>query len=264
MAEKLSSKCIFTLEMKELVLTQLTRFTKSRKILDFLPKRGKTAFHSFCYALEETDQSELALKLRKEDYANLKEPAKNPKSFNSGNKKKTFKKYIQLCQLHLGDEVYVTGNLCEKDNVVQIHIRQYGGENQKPYPTKKGVTISLTEWLTLESLLSGIEEALKNYSEQDSEASWNLGGNIYITASKEYPLLDLCHYWKPDPNGEFKPTTEGVKLNRAKLENLKDVTSIIRNYISQLMYQDYVEYPIIPTEIVLQSLKGLLEIPEIK
>lgn len=98
-AEKLYSKCIFTLEMKEVVLTQLTRFAKSRKILDFLPKRGKTAFHSFCCALEKTDQSELALKLRQEKYANLKEPAKNPKSSNSGNKKKTFKKYTQLCQL---------------------------------------------------------------------------------------------------------------------------------------------------------------------
>lgn len=52
-AEKLYSKCIFTLEMKEVVLTQLTRFAKSRKILDFLRKRGKTAFHSFCCALEK-------------------------------------------------------------------------------------------------------------------------------------------------------------------------------------------------------------------
>lgn len=95
----------------------------------------------------------------------MKEPTKNPKSSNSGNKKKTFEKYTQLCQLHLGGEVYVTGNLCENDNVVQIHFRQYGGKNRKPYPTKKGVTMSLTEWLTLECLLSGMEEALKNYSE---------------------------------------------------------------------------------------------------
>lgn len=144
--------------------------------------------------------------MRQEDYANLKEPAKNQKSSNSGNKPKTLKKYTQLCQLHLGGEVYVTGNLCENDNGVQIHIRQYGGENQKPYPTKKGVTMSLAEWLTLECLLSCMEAALENYSEQDSEASWNIGGNIHITVSKEYPLLDLRHYWKPDPNGEFKPT----------------------------------------------------------
>lgn len=123
--------------------------------------------------------------------------------------------------------------------------------------------MSPIEWLTLEYFLSGTEAALKNYSEQDSESSWYLGGNINITASKEYPLPDIRHYWKPDPNGEFKPTTKGVKLNRAKLQNLQDVTSIIRNYIPQLMYQDYVEYPIIPTAIDLQSLEKLLEIPEL-
>lgn len=260
--EKLYSKCIFTLKMKEVVLTQLTIFAKSRKILRFSTETWQTAFHSFCCALEETNQSELALKLRQEDYANLKEPAKNPKSSNSRNKQKTLKKYTQLCQLHLGGEVYVTGNLFENDNVVRIHIRQYGGENQKPYPTKKGVTMSLAEWVTLECLLNGMEAALENYSEQDSEASWNLGGNIYITASKEYPLLDFRHYCKPYANGEFKSTTNGVKFNLAKLQNLKDVTLIIRNYIPQLMYQDCVEYPIIPREIDLQSLEGLLEIPE--
>lgn len=97
--------------------------------------------------------------------------------------------------------------------------------------------MSLAEWLTLEYFLSGMEAALKNYSEQDSEASWYLGGNIYITASKEYPLLDLRQNWKPDHNGEFKPTTKGVKLNRAKLQNLKDVTSIIRNYIPIQSFQ---------------------------
>lgn len=54
------------------------------------------------------------------------------------------------------------------------------------------------------------------------------------------------------------------KTQPSKAGDLKDVMSIIRNYIPQLMYQDYVEYPIIPTEIDLQSLEGLLEIPEIK
>lgn len=149
----------------------------------------------------------------------------------------------------------MTGNLCKNDNFVQIYIRQYGGENQKPYPTKKVVTMSLSEWLTLQCFLNDMEAILQTFSEQDSEASWYLGGNIYITASKEYLRLELRHYWNSEPNREFKPTTKSVKLIRAKLQNLKYVTSIIRNYIPQLMYQDYVEYPIIPTEIDLQSLE---------
>lgn len=52
-AEQLYSDCIFTSEMKETVLVQLTEFAKSRKVLDFLPKRGSKAFHLFCQALEK-------------------------------------------------------------------------------------------------------------------------------------------------------------------------------------------------------------------
>lgn len=66
-AEQLYSDCIFTSEMKETVLVQLTEFAKSRKVLDFLPKRGSKAFHLFCQALEKNNQSHLALQLRQED-----------------------------------------------------------------------------------------------------------------------------------------------------------------------------------------------------
>lgn len=152
---------------------------------------------------------------------NVKETTDKPTSSSSDDYKKTSKNYTQLCQLHLGVEIYVTGYLWKNDEVVQIHIRQYGRENQKPYPTKKGFTLSLAEWLTLEGFLNGMEAALMKYFERDSEQTWYPGSYIYITASKEFPLLDLRHYWKPNPNGEFIPTTRGVKLNRAKLQNLQ-------------------------------------------
>ncbi|XP_062602800.1 uncharacterized protein LOC134264526 [Saccostrea cucullata] len=258
-AEKLYSDSILTLEMKEVVLAQLTRFAKTRKILEYLPRRGKRAFFSFCHALEETGQSELANTLRQGVFSNAREPTNNPTTSSPNNNKKT---YTQLCQFHLGGEIYVTGSLCENDNVIQIHIRQYGGENRKPYPTKKGVTLSLKEWLVLEGFLNGMEAALIKYCERDCEEKWHLGSNIYITASKEFPLLDFRHFWKPDPNGDFVPTTRGVKLNRAKLQNLKNVTSIIRDYIPQLMFQDHTEYPILPTSIDFQSLEGLLSISD--
>lgn len=236
-AEKLYSNCILTLEMKEDVLAQLTRFAKARKILEYLPRRGKRAFCLFRRALEETDQSELASALLQDEYNNAREPANNSTSSNPDKNKKVSKKYTQLCQLHLGGEVYVTGSLCEDDNVIQIHIRQYGVENQKTYPTKKGVTLSMADWVVLEKYLDGMEAALMNYSDRNFEEAWYLGRDIYITASKEFPLLDLRHYWKPDPNGDFIPTTRGLKLNRAKLQNLKNITLIIRDYIPQLMFQ---------------------------
>lgn len=106
-----------------------------------------------------------------------------------------------------------------------------------------------------------MEEAVLNYRERKVDHTWLVGSNIHATASKEYPLLDLRHYWKPNPKGDFIPTTKGVKLNRTKLENLKNIIDIIRDFIPQLKEHDVVEYPILPTEIDLQSLEGLLNIP---
>lgn len=258
-AEKLFSDCILTLEMKGVVFAQLTRFAKVRKILEYLPRRGKKAFSSFCRSLEETGQCELASALQQGGHNNASVPTNNTPS----NYKKTSKKYTQLCQLHLGDEIYVTGSLCEEDNVIQIHIRQYDIGKQKPYPTKKGVTMLLSDWLELEKNLDDMEAALKSYSERDFEETWYLGHDIYITASKEFPLVDIRHYWKPDPNGDFVPTTRGLKLNRAKLQNLKNIASVIRDYIPQLMFQVPAEYPNLSTDINIQSLEGLLNIPNL-
>lgn len=260
--EHLYSDFILTLEMKENVLSQLTTFAKSRKILDYLPKRGQKAFFSFCQALEKSNQVHLARQLRQEGWERVGQTDSNTALFPNmqlQTGKPASKTYTQLCQLHLGDEIYVTGNVCE--NVVQIHIRQYDKGNVGPYPTKKGVTMSLTEWQLLESFVTGMEKAVLNYREHKVDHTWLVGSNIHATASKEYPLLDLRHYWKPDPNGDFIPTTKGVKLNRRKLENLKNIIDIIRDFIPQLKEHDVVEYPILPTEIDLQSLEGLLNIP---
>ena len=69
-----------------------------------------------------------------------------------------------------------------------FHIRQYDEGKSKPYRTKKGITMSLTEWLLLETSLNSMETALKNFFEREIEETWYLGSDIYVTASKEYPF----------------------------------------------------------------------------
>jgi hypothetical protein len=256
-ADQLYSDSIFTSEMRETVLVQMTTFAKARKVLEYLPRQGKKAFHLFCQALEKADQPHFAAQLRLGDSAfnqfhDSQASTSQPKQKQD---KPPPKKYSQLCMFDLGDDVYVTANLC--DNTVQIHIRQYDRGNSKPYPTKKGIVMTLTEWLLLETFLNSMEAAVKNYSEREIEETWYLGSDIYVSASKEYPLLDFRRNWKPDPNGDMVPTTKGVKLNRRKLEHLKSVASFIQDYIPQ----EFTEYPIPPPLMDLQSLEGLLDIP---
>lgn len=53
-------------------------------------------------------------------------------------------------------------------------------------------------------------------------------------------------------------TTKGVKLNRRKLENLKNVTLAIQEFI------DFAEYPcLLLSQIDMQSLEGLLNISDV-
>lgn len=161
----------------------------------------------------------------------------------------------------LGDDVYLTANRCENDNTVKVDLRQYVQQgNYKPYPTKKGISMSPGEWLMLENFMEAMAAALNNYSERQIEETWFLGGNIFMKASKDYPLVDCRHYWKPDPHGDFVPTTKGIKLNRKRLENLRNASLVIRDYVPSLC-QDIIEYPVLSTQTDLQSLEGLLNIP---
>lgn len=112
----------------------------------------------------------------------------------------------------------------------------------------------------LENFLDGMTEVLKSYAERQIEETWFLGINIFVKASKDYPLLDLRHYWKPDPNGDFVPTKKGIKLNRRKLESLRNAALIIRDSIPSLD-QDTMAYPMLPSNIDQKSLEGLLDFP---
>lgn len=117
--------------------------------------------------MEKSNQVHLARQLRQEGWERVGQTDSNTALFpnmQSQTGRPASKTYTQLCQLHLGDEIYVTGNVCE--NVVQIHIRQYDKGNVGPYPTKKGVTMYLTEWQLLESFITGMEEAVLNYRER--------------------------------------------------------------------------------------------------
>lgn len=99
-------------------------------------------------------------------------------------------------------------------------------------------------------------KAVTNYSTRQIDETWYLGSNLYATAFKEYPLLDLRHYWKPNPNGNMVSTTKGVKLNRQKLENLKNATLAIQDFIPK----GSAEYPCLPSLNTRYIVRGIFYI----
>lgn len=210
--------------MEETILAQKTGFGKSRKLLEMIPRRGSFAFATFCTALDKAGQNYLARQL-------LEQPSDN--EFNS-KQQKTCDKYEELCCLHIGDDFYVSG--CQKEGQVQLHIGQYQKykPNGKIYPTKRGVVLSPSEWLILESYVASVDTVLQIQHTLDTDCKWYISNDIFITQSPKYPTVDIRRFWKPKENGKFAPTKNGVALTFAMWNRLKDVMMIIRSFIPQL------------------------------
>ena len=80
---------------------------------------------------------------------------------------------IERCKIDLGNYVYVIGNVF-KDREL-IHIRQFERYGTNIYPTKKGVALSLSRWLTLEGYAEFIEKSIKIPCTQRKSQQRHLG-----------------------------------------------------------------------------------------
>ena len=153
--------------------------------------------------------------------------------------------YIELCCLHLGNDYFVSGCL-KNGNEVQIHIRKYQRytENGKIFPTKKGIILSASDWLALESYVENIDEIIPNQSKLTMDRKWYVGNDVFITQSAKFATVDLRRFWKPENAEEMAPTKSGVSLTFDKWEKLKDTIKIIREFISQLDFASVIDQPL--------------------
>ena len=110
--------------------------------------------------------------------------------------------HTDLCCLHIGNEQYVVGSA--KDGFVQSHIRQYEkySEHGKTYPTMKGVILSMSDWLILESYVGCVDEALNIRPRVSSDRKWHIANDIFIISQLHLPhsryktiLEGLCEGW---------------------------------------------------------------------
>lgn len=139
------------------------------------------------------------------------------------------------CMLHTGNDIYVVDKTY--NDKLHIHIRQYNRYGEQTYPTKKGVTLYLSKWCMLECLKEDLDKYFQDYDKgtvPEEERSIHLGGGIYISINNKYPILNIRHWWKPDEDTDPRPTKEGVILTEAKWNQLKDVMSIIRDFVPEL------------------------------
>ncbi|XP_041356052.1 uncharacterized protein LOC121373453 [Gigantopelta aegis] len=96
------------------------------------------------------------------------------------------------CKLDLGDNVCVVAKLWKGD--IAIHVRQFDEDRVKHFPTKKGVSLTMNQWLELATF--------------KRETSQHLGGNVYVERS--YAGVDIRQWWYCDQ--ELKSSRRGVRL----------------------------------------------------
>lgn len=144
----------------------------------------------------------------------------------------------ERCMIHIGDDMYVVAK--HYNDELFIHIRQYNKYGDQLYPTKKGVVFSLSRWLMLESYETKLTQFFENFdskeksTDSEEEEYIHLGGGIYISLNCKYPVLNMRHWWKPDSNAKPCPTKRGVMLNRFKWNQVKDVITVIRDFVPEL------------------------------
>jgi len=64
----------------------------------------------------------------------------------------------------------------------------------------------------------------------------HLGGNVYVGDSKQYLLVNICHFWKPKDSNDMQPTRKGVTIKVEQYEKLKDVVQVMPDFIPKLKH----------------------------
>lgn len=136
--------------------------------------------------------------------------------------------------MHIGGDIYVVAKTY--NNQLQIHVRQFNRYDTQLYPTKKGVTLTLSRWRMLEFSQKDLDKYFEDYlsGSISEEHSIHLGGGIYVTVNNKFPVINIRHWWKPNDETEPKPTKRGLILNRDKWSLLKDVMTLIRDFVPEL------------------------------
>lgn len=105
-----------------------------------------------------------------------------------------------------------------------IHIRYFDTTPRgKPYPSKKGIALTLEKWIKLtEDCIGYIDKALDDLKKEDANVSYKeyLGHNVHVTVEQEYGFVDIRKWWVPEKTEMFVATRKGISLTVAMWKEL--------------------------------------------
>ncbi|OWF53868.1 hypothetical protein KP79_PYT24052 [Mizuhopecten yessoensis] len=115
-----------------------------------------------------------------------------------------------LMEIELGNCRYV--RVTPWKDSLRIDIREW--ENGKP--TKIGVSLTLSRWLTFCDAIEELEKALRSGK---IDVRCHLGGNVFATVSNGYRCVNIRQFFKPESQ-ELTATRKGIALRLCEWNTL--------------------------------------------
>ena len=112
----------------------------------------------------------------------------------------------------------------------RVDLREWGREGDTEFPTKKGISLKLDIFKSLELSLDMIDSALQN----KEDLQYHMGSNIFCTVKKDSPCVDIRQYWRPPNQKELVPTKKGLCLRPVEYRTLKSRVSELHKVIPEL------------------------------
>lgn len=136
------------------------------------------------------------------------------------------------CFIEIGPKRFVKNTVFRDEQ--RIDIREYSG--LAGFPTKKGISLKLYNWVDLVSWADSIEaKVIELVRGLTVKQKWHLGSNIFASIDSEFNnCIDIRQWFLPEGENDVMPTKKGIALPISQWHNLRDTIGPMEKFIPEL------------------------------
>ncbi len=137
----------------------------------------------------------------------------------------------------LGNERYLVVSKWKGQTVINVREYQSYVGSDKLYPTKKGIALTVENWLDLKMAFDDINKELVKVSAKEKvDFSQHIGRNIRASVLTDWPGVDIRQWWLPENAEKVVPTKKGIRLIPEEWEKLTKLAETLHRVLPELAY----------------------------
>ncbi len=122
----------------------------------------------------------------------------------------------------------------------RISLREYTtyGGGFKLYPTKKGISLTLENWMDLKMAFDDVTDAVVNAQKNTESVDYrqHIGRNVFVAVSTQWPNVDIRRWWLPKDEEKVVASKTGISLKPDEWEKVKKIAEDLHNVVPDLSY----------------------------